>query len=161
MITERDSNKRQTPFRSPIKKKSMRNVTDREEEAYNILKQATQRDACSTFGEHVANEIRNLNTRTQLIVKHKINTLLFEAAMGYHDDETFHTQSSILSRSCTPSYSSAPSPSPLLPSFTTSTPHLIDTGTTSSSSSVHTVLHGQVETISDEQFEISNYIVLK
>lgn len=95
---------------------------------------------------------------TQTIVKHKINTLLFEAAMGYHDDG--HTESSILSTSCTPSYSSGPSPSPILPSFTTSTPIVIDTGATSSSSA-HTVLPGQEEDNSDEQFQISNFLILK
>lgn len=59
--------------------------SSREEEAYNILKNACQRDDCSTYGEHVANELRNLSSRARIMVKHVINNALFEAAMGKYD----------------------------------------------------------------------------
>lgn len=104
-------------FRSPLRKKFRRNT---KVERYNIVKQAIRKDACSTFGEHVANEVRNLGNRTQIIVKQKINTVLYEAAMGYYDSEITH---STLGSSTSCYYSGAsctPSPSPVLHSSTPS-----------------------------------------
>ena len=60
--------------------------SDREQEAYDILKNACQRDDCSIYGEHVANELRSLSSRARTIVKHTINNTLFEAAMGKYDE---------------------------------------------------------------------------
>lgn len=44
-----------------------------------------KRDDCSIYAEHVACEIRNLDPKAQPIVKHLINNILFEAAMGKYD----------------------------------------------------------------------------
>ncbi|XP_019870976.1 uncharacterized protein LOC109599427 [Aethina tumida] len=44
-----------------------------------------ERDACATYGEHVGNEIRNLKSKAQIHVKHLINNILYEAAMGKYD----------------------------------------------------------------------------
>ncbi|XP_012223812.2 uncharacterized protein [Linepithema humile] len=57
----------------------------RADKAYKIFKNTSQRDEFATFGEHVANEIRKLNWTAQTIVKHHINNILFDAAMGKFD----------------------------------------------------------------------------
>ncbi|KAK3860557.1 hypothetical protein Pcinc_033398 [Petrolisthes cinctipes] len=59
---------------------------ERAEEAYMILKESLRRDESTIYGEHVACEIRKLNPRVQTIVKHKMNNILFEAAMGKYDN---------------------------------------------------------------------------
>ncbi|XP_047499741.1 uncharacterized protein LOC125046132 isoform X4 [Penaeus chinensis] len=58
---------------------------ERAEEAYQILKDSVKRDDCSIYAEHVACEIRKLDPKAQAIVKHLINNILFEAAMGKYD----------------------------------------------------------------------------
>ncbi|CAH0557498.1 unnamed protein product [Brassicogethes aeneus] len=45
----------------------------------------TTKDGCSTYGEHVGNEIRTLPSKSQIIVKHLINNILFDAAMGVYE----------------------------------------------------------------------------
>lgn len=45
-------------------------------------------DRFSTYGEHVANKLRTYSMRTQAIVEHAINNILFEADMGNY--EKFH-----------------------------------------------------------------------
>lgn len=60
---------------------------DCEEKACDIQKNTCQRDECSTYGEHVANELRNLCPRARTIVKHLMNNILFKAAMGKYDAE--------------------------------------------------------------------------
>lgn len=42
-------------------------------------------DRFSTYGEHVANKLRTYSTRTQAIVEHAINNILFEADMGNYE----------------------------------------------------------------------------
>ncbi|KAG8254819.1 hypothetical protein J6590_107625, partial [Homalodisca vitripennis] len=59
----------------------------REEEAYISLQQAMKKDVCTTYGEHVGNELRALYPRARTIVKHLINNILFEAAMGKYNEK--------------------------------------------------------------------------
>ncbi|KAG8338555.1 hypothetical protein J6590_000225 [Homalodisca vitripennis] len=59
----------------------------REEEAYIALQQAMKKDECTTYGEHVGNELRALQPRARTIVKHLINNILFEAAMGKYNEK--------------------------------------------------------------------------
>lgn len=59
----------------------------REEEAYAVLQQAMKKDECTTYGEHVANELRDLQPRARTIVKHLINNILFEAGMGKYNND--------------------------------------------------------------------------
>lgn len=67
--------------------KKLKNIEGGQAEgSYNILKEDLKRDDCSVYGEHVANEIRKLNPKSQTIVKHLINNVLFEAAMENYDD---------------------------------------------------------------------------
>ena len=78
-------------FLSP-KKKAKRSkpasaYSKREEEAYAVLQQAMKKDECTTYGEHVANELRDLQPRARTIVKHLINNILFEAAMGKYNND--------------------------------------------------------------------------
>lgn len=42
-------------------------------------------DRFATYGEHVANKLRTYNQRTQAIVEHAINNILFEADMGNYE----------------------------------------------------------------------------
>lgn len=78
-------------FLSPMKKakrsKPLSPHSKREEEAYAVLQQAMKKDECTTYGEHVANELRALQPRPRSIVKHLINNILFEAAMGKYNND--------------------------------------------------------------------------
>ncbi|CAH2012159.1 unnamed protein product [Acanthoscelides obtectus] len=76
------------PKKKTEKKKRFISPSDREEEAYNILKSSCQRDEFSTYGEHVGNELRHLSPRAQTIAKHLINNILYDASMGKFDDQT-------------------------------------------------------------------------
>lgn len=71
-----------------IAQKNKRRTVDdeRAEEAYMTLKESLRRDESTIYGEHVACEIRKLNPRVQTIAKHKMNNILFEAAMGKYDN---------------------------------------------------------------------------
>ena len=60
---------------------------DRAEEAYKISKDTVKRDDCTIYGEHVANEVRKLFPKAQTIMKHLINNILSEAAMGKYDSD--------------------------------------------------------------------------
>lgn len=73
------------PTKNTGKKKCFISPSDGEEEAYRILKSTCQRDDCSTYGEHVGNELRNLNPTARTIAKHMINNILFDASMGKYD----------------------------------------------------------------------------
>lgn len=78
-------------FLSPNKKakrsKPASAYSKREEEAYAVLQQAMKKDECTTYGEHVANELRDLQPRARTIVKHLINNILFDAAMGKYNND--------------------------------------------------------------------------
>lgn len=77
-----------TPRQSGKKRKSVAAVNEeRAQEAYEILKASVAKDDLATYGDHVANEIRKLRTRTQLFVKHEINNLLYRAALQDLDAE--------------------------------------------------------------------------
>lgn len=95
-------------FKKPICKKS--GSTDegkrRADEAYEILKNSAQRDEFSVYGEHVANEIRKLQPTAQIYVKHSINNILFQAALGQYD----RTKDPFQFNSSCRAYSSTPSP---------------------------------------------------
>lgn len=83
----------------------------REEEAYAVLQQAMKKDECTTYGEHVANELRDLQPTARTIVKHLINNILFEAAMGKYNNDgsstSYHGNMTTTSTS-TSSYLSRP-----------------------------------------------------
>jgi hypothetical protein len=70
-------------FRSPRKppKKRKCNEDPRITEAYDILK-GTPKDDCAVYADYVAATLRNLDERSQVIVRHKINSILFEAEMN-------------------------------------------------------------------------------
>lgn len=68
------------------KKRKLEEDEIRADEAYSYLKRSAKyienRDEFSTFGEHVANQVRNLQDRQlQIIAQHKINNILFELAI--------------------------------------------------------------------------------
>lgn len=75
------------PPKGKPRKRPIASPSEREEEAYSILKRACQRDSCSTYGEHVGNELRALNPTARTMAKHLINNILFDAAMGKLDSE--------------------------------------------------------------------------
>lgn len=88
---EEVSKSSQVPIRirpsSPVRKRPKwvtKKITPivRAKETCHVLK---GKDACSTFGEHVANELRNFGKATQAVVKHKISTVLYEAAIGMYE----------------------------------------------------------------------------
>ncbi|KRT85324.1 Myb/SANT-like transcription factor, partial [Oryctes borbonicus] len=56
------------------------------EEAYNVLKTSATRDACDIYGEHIAMKLRNYSSRTQSVVQHLFNNILFNADMGQYDE---------------------------------------------------------------------------
>jgi hypothetical protein len=99
-------------FKKPICKKSRPTGNDeksRADEAYAILKSSTKRDDFSIYGEHVGNELRKLQPTAQIYVKHAINNILFQAALGRYDRPNYSEQ---LNFSSTLVYTSTPSPSP-------------------------------------------------
>lgn len=122
---DRNSEEKREKYIAPQKKRKGLSPSDREEEAYSILKNACQRDDCSIYGEHVANELRNLSCRARTMVKHIINNTLFEAAMGKYDEPShastplYNSESSscgtVLSSGTEnmPTHTSAPSSTPL------------------------------------------------
>lgn len=80
-----------TPSQQPHKKRKL-DVNLKQsisEEAYAVLKESTNKDEHSTYGEYVANEIRKLQPTAQTIVKHLINNILFDAAMGKYNTPPF------------------------------------------------------------------------
>lgn len=87
---DRNSCEERENFIAPRKarKRTTHSPSDREEEAYSILKKSCERDDCSVYGEYVANELRNLNPRARTIVKHIINNTLFHAGMGKYDESS-------------------------------------------------------------------------
>jgi hypothetical protein len=107
-------------------KKRRRQGIDRDEEprrsdeAYEVLKKASQRDEFATYGEHVANELLKLSLRAQTIAKYHVNNVLFHAAMGKYDmPPPTHT----FSWSSQSSHSSPqPTPSPDPTPYHTATP---------------------------------------
>ncbi|XP_014476706.1 PREDICTED: uncharacterized protein LOC106745531 [Dinoponera quadriceps] len=52
---------------------------------YSYARAQLMQDRFSTYGEHVANKLRMYSTRTQAIVEHAINNILFEADMGNYE----------------------------------------------------------------------------
>lgn len=68
----------------------------RAEKAYNIMKNSCKRDDCTTYGEHVGNELRKLSSKSQTYVKHLINNVLFKAALGAYENEEVTHGASIL-----------------------------------------------------------------
>ncbi|XP_055615695.1 uncharacterized protein LOC129768983 [Toxorhynchites rutilus septentrionalis] len=71
---------------APKRKRKNSPISDREEEAYSILKNACQRDECSIYGEYVANELRKLSSVERTITQHNINNALFEAGIRRLDE---------------------------------------------------------------------------
>ncbi|CAH4028617.1 unnamed protein product [Pieris brassicae] len=64
-------------------KKSLKTVSQTEngrraEEGYNVMKSSIKRVHCSTYGEHVGNELRKLSAKSQIYVKHMINNVIFK-----------------------------------------------------------------------------------
>nr|CAI5834068.1 unnamed protein product [Callosobruchus analis] len=54
--------------------------------AFTILQKSTERDACEIYGEHVAMKLRSYSKRTQIMVQHLFNNILFNADMGQYDN---------------------------------------------------------------------------
>lgn len=84
------------------KKRSLNTVPQTEnerraEEAYYVMKSSIKRDDCSTYGEHVGNELRKLSSKSQIYVKHMINNVLFKAALGVYDSQQITHEASISS----------------------------------------------------------------
>lgn len=73
-------------LRTPTTKK-VKTSNPRVDEAYAILKDSLKLDACSTYGEHVANELRQLSKTARVVAQHEINNILFQAAMGAYDGQ--------------------------------------------------------------------------
>lgn len=83
-------------FRKPLlrnqKRKCMTEDESWPDDAYKIMKGSVKRDEFSTYGEHVANEIRKLPPTAQNVAKHLINNILFDASMGKYHGPTFEVQ---------------------------------------------------------------------
>ncbi|XP_063859776.1 uncharacterized protein LOC135105194 [Scylla paramamosain] len=75
------------PYSGKKKRRVASRDTDakRADEAYEIMKAASNRDDCAIYGEYVASELRKLSGYSQMMVKHAINNILFEGALGKYD----------------------------------------------------------------------------
>ncbi|XP_068081272.1 uncharacterized protein [Anabrus simplex] len=71
--------------RGKCKKRKCNLQEERVEEAYSILKSSIMRDEFAVYGEYVANELRKVSPRVQVLAKHRINNILFEASIGNYD----------------------------------------------------------------------------
>nr|CAI5823940.1 unnamed protein product [Callosobruchus analis] len=72
---------------SNIKKRKLEATSDpRIDQAFTILQKSTERDACEIYGEHVAMKLRSYSKRTQIMVQHLFNNILFNADMGQYDN---------------------------------------------------------------------------
>lgn len=61
---------------------------DGPEEEYQFFKKSLSKDEMSIYGVYVANEISKMQPRTQTIVKHLINNILFDGGMGKYDEHS-------------------------------------------------------------------------
>lgn len=110
-VNQEDSTSRRNLFAKPTKKKNRHTDSEekrRADEAYNVLQNCRKKDEFSTYGEHVGNEIRKLNEKAQIYVKHAINNILFKAAIGLYDRSNNACESSspsIADQSSTPQFS--------------------------------------------------------
>ena len=118
----------------------------RADEAYEIMKAASNRDDCAIYGEYVASELRKLSGYSQMMVKHAINNILFEGALGKYDKPNptqfpvpVPTSSPIPhSHSPVPSPLSVPSPNQYPVPLSTPSPIPLPTHSPSPSSSLST-----------------------
>lgn len=65
---------------------------DKIDEAFEMLRSVVAKekpveisDACSDYGKHVANKLRNYSERTKALVQYHFNNILFQADMGHFD----------------------------------------------------------------------------
>lgn len=65
---------------------------DKIDEAFEMLRSVVGKqkpeeisDACSDYGKHVANKLRNYSERTKAVVQYHFNNILFQADMGHFD----------------------------------------------------------------------------
>lgn len=56
------------------------------EQAFSILKSSAERDASDIYGEHIAMKLKSYGKRTQSVVQHLINNVLFNADMGQYEN---------------------------------------------------------------------------
>lgn len=136
------------PYSGKKKRRVASRDTDakRADEAYEIMKAASNRDDCAIYGEYVASELRKLSGYSQMMVKHAINNILFEGALGKYDKPNptqfpvpVPTSSPIPhSHSPVPSPLSVPSPNQYPVPLSTPSPIPLPTHSPSPSSSLST-----------------------
>lgn len=67
------------------RKKTGQHEDARADAAFEILKNISRKDECSTFADHIGIKLRKLHDRARSIVMHEINTLIFRAEIGMYD----------------------------------------------------------------------------
>lgn len=109
-----------TSFRN--KRRRMQDETDVNlKDAVGLLKHSVQylskeEDCYTSFGNHIANELKKYNSRTFSLVKHAINNIIFQADMGQFPGQSYGYYTSPYSTNLTNStsrqsnYSDTPSP---------------------------------------------------
>lgn len=146
-------------------KRKTPNYDQRQEEAYNLLKELQakkSRNQFTIFGEHVATKIEALKTSyAQNVVEHLISNILFEASIGKYDypaecmtplsthSHSSHSNLSVHTNLSSPQYNNASSPSPQLQNLSQNTPHY----TTEKTKNVHEPLIPQYTSLLRPQLQ--------